>query len=49
MTMLKKILAISLSVLHNYFDSPTKLLLNLYLAEFLYILTKLFSFCMEII
>jgi len=29
------ILATSLSVLHNYFDSPTKLFSNLYLAKFI--------------
>jgi len=34
------ILAISISVLHNYFNSLTKLFLNLYLAKFLNILAK---------
>jgi len=29
------ILATNLSDLHNYFDSPTKLFLDLYLAKFL--------------
>jgi len=30
-----------LSFLHNYFDSPTKLISNLYLAKFLDTLVKL--------
>jgi len=43
MTMLQKvlILATSLSVLHNYFNSPTKLFSDLYQAEFLDTLAKL--------
>jgi len=38
------ILATSLSILHNYFNSPTKLFLDLYLAEFLDTSTKSFFF-----
>lgn len=34
------ILATSLNVLHNYFNSLTKLFLNLYLAKFLNTLTS---------
>jgi len=33
--MLKLFAALSLSVVCNYFDAPTKLFLNLYLAKFL--------------
>jgi len=36
------ILTTSLSVLHNYFDSSTKLFSNLYLAKFLGISAKSF-------
>jgi len=36
------ILAIILSILHNYFDDPTKLFLNLCLAKFLNTSAKLF-------
>jgi len=36
------ILTTSLSVLHNYFDSSTKLFSNLYLAKFLDISAKSF-------
>jgi len=32
----------SLNVLHNYFDNPTKLFSDLYLAKFLNILAKSF-------
>jgi len=34
------ILEINVSVLYNYFDSPIKLFADLYLAKFLYFLTK---------
>jgi len=36
------ILAISLSVIYNYFDGLTKLFLDLYLAKFLDTLAKFF-------
>jgi len=36
------ILAISLNVLHNYFNGPTKLVLDLYLIKFLYISARSF-------
>jgi len=39
------ILAISLSVLHNYFNSLTKLFSDLYLAKFLDTLVKPFFPC----
>ena len=35
---------INLSVLHNYFDNPTKLFSDLYLVNFLDTLAKLFFF-----
>ena len=43
--MLQKILEISLSVLYNCFENSTKIIifLNLYLANFLNTLSKLFS------
>jgi len=37
------ILATSLSVLHNYFDSSTKLFSDLYLAKFRYFSKTIFS------
>jgi len=39
------ILAISLSILHNYFDSSIKLFQDLYLAKFLDISAKPFIQC----
>jgi len=36
------ILATSLNVIHNYFDDPTKLFLDLYLVKSLNISAKLF-------
>jgi len=39
------ILTSSLSVLHNYFDSPTKLFSDLYLVKFLDTSMKLFFLC----
>jgi len=39
------ILAISLNVQHNYFDSQTKLSLDLYQAKFTYTLAKPFFPC----
>jgi len=36
------ILAISLNVLHNYFNDPTKLFSDLYLAKFLDVSVKSF-------
>jgi len=38
------VLTISLSVLHNYFNDPTKLFLNLYLIKFLEILQQNYPF-----
>jgi len=40
----KKYRATGLIILDNYFDSPTKLFSNLYLAKFLDILVKFLSF-----
>ena len=39
------IITISLSVLHNYLDGPTKLFSNLYLTKFLDISEKLSFLC----
>ena len=39
---------VSLSVLHNYFDDPIKLFLDLYLAKFLDASTKLSFLCSTI-
>jgi len=39
------ILATSLSILYNYFNGPTKLILNLYLVKFLDTSAKLFFPC----
>jgi len=47
MTKCLNILATNLNVLHNYFDSPTKLFSDLYLAKFLDISAKLFFPCMH--
>jgi len=41
------ILGISLSVLHNHFNNPTKLFSNLYLAKFLDTSAKSFFPCMS--
>jgi len=41
------ILATSFS-LHNYFNSPTKLFLDVYLIKFLNMLAKSFSSCTDI-
>jgi len=41
------ILAINLSVLHNYFSDLTKLFLDLHLSKFLDTLAKLFFPCMK--
>jgi len=43
--MLKFFAVLLSSVLHNYFDDPTKLFLDLYLAKFLNSSAKLCSFC----
>jgi len=43
------ILATSLKILHNYFDDPTKLFLDLYLTEFLDVSAKsFFPYILEI-
>jgi len=39
------ILAISLNILHNYFDSSIKLFSNLYLPKFIEISVKFFPCC----
>jgi len=41
------ILATNLSILHNYFDDPTKLFSDLYLAKFLDTSAKPFFLCTQ--